>query len=441
MLRYLIIGAGVAGIAAAESIRRVHPGGEVTVICEEAEGYYSRPGLAYYLTHEIPENLLFPRQKPDFERLGIALLHAHAEAILPEVHQVQLDGGGRLPYDRLLIATGSQASPLNVPGSEAEGVVKLDHLSDARTILKLARRGRRAVVVGGGITALEIVEGLRLNGVRTHYFLRGSRYWGNVLDESESRIIEGRLEEEGVRLHFNTRLGEILTRKGKLYAVRTQDGQRVDCDLLAYAIGVQPRFDLARLAGLRTDAGILVDEYLQTSAADVFAAGDVAQIYDPLSGTTVLDTLWGLARQQGEIAGHNMASSREEMQPYRRAVAFNVTRLAGLTTTIIGAVGSGRDEDLLGIARGDSQVWRLRTDATAIHTASHVNRVRLLLGERTLAGAVVMGDQALSRPLLHLIGAQVDISPIYQRLIQPDAPIAEIIQSYWTESQGNGRQA
>ena len=119
----------------------------------------------------------------------------------------------RLSYDRLLIAVGAQALPLDVPGSKLEGVLKLDHMEDAKRILKFARRGKTAVVVGGGITALELVEGLISRGVKVHYLLRGDRYWSNVLDEHESKIVEQRLVEEGVKLHHHAEVIEITGKK------------------------------------------------------------------------------------------------------------------------------------------------------------------------------------------------------------------------------------
>jgi hypothetical protein len=117
--------------------------------------------------------------------------------------------------------------------------------------------------------------------------------------------------------------------------------------------------------------------------------------------------------------------------PYRRAVPFNVTRLAGLTTTIIGMVGSGRDDDLVGIARGDSETWRHLPEAIIAQSGFEVNRLRLLVGEQTLLGAVVMGDQKLSFPLEKIISAGMDISPIRERLLTPQAKIGEVIAEFW----------
>jgi NADPH-dependent 2,4-dienoyl-CoA reductase/sulfur reductase-like enzyme len=199
---------------------------------------------------------------------------------------------------------------------------------------------------------------------------------------------------------------------------------------VAIAIGIRPRKELAESAGLETERGILVDEYLRTSAADIFAAGDVAQVYDPLLGMSVLDSLWGPARNQGTVAGLNMAGVSI---PYEKPVAFNVTRLAGLTTTIIGSVGHGQDDDLLGIARGDSETWRKLPDVITAQNDFEVNRLRLMVGKRTLRGAIVMGDQTISRPLQKLISERADISAIREQLMVPGAPLADLVVTFYTK--------
>lgn len=436
-LRYVIVGSGAAGIAAAEAIRGKDPQGEILLLSEESAGYYSRPGLAYYLTGELPEKQLFPFRDEDFRRLRLERRTAKVTELRPASHQLLLNGRELLHYDRLLLATGAAAVAARLPGIESQGVVKLDNLEDARHILSLCRRARRAVVMGGGITALELVEGLRRQRLAVDYLLRGDRYWGNVLDERESRIVEQRLQEEDVKIHFHTELEAVESKGGKLRAVITKDGRRLPCDLLAIAIGVVPRKDLAVAAGLKTDRGILVDEYLRTSAPDIFAAGDVAQVFDPAVGRAVLDSLWDPARQQGKAAGLNMAG---ELRSYSKKMPYNVTRLAELTTTIIGTIGGGSDADLSGIARGDSETWRQLPDAIAAQSGFDVNHLRLVVGEDTLLGALVMGDQTLSRPLQLLVANKVDISSIRSQLLQPDAPVANLIADFWAVWRRNHRE-
>lgn len=428
-MRSVIIGSGVAGIAAIEAIRSVDVSNEVIMIGDDPHGFYSRPGLAYYLTGELHDKALFPRSADDYKRMNFRYLKGRVVNILRDQHCIELLDKTTLEYDKLLIAVGAQAMPLEVPGANLEGVLKLDHMEDAKRILKHARRGKTAVVVGGGITALELAEGLLARGMKVHYLLRGDRYWSNVLDEQESKIVEHRLREHGIVLHYHSELIEVTGKHGRVNGVQLLNGTTLKCDVVAYAIGIRPRVDLARQAGLAIDRGILVNEYLQTNDPDIFAAGDVAQAYDPMTGRSILDSLWNPAREQGYVAGLNMAGKRTT---YIKAPPFNVTRLAGLTTTIIGTVGRGRDGDLTGIARGDSETWRELPDSTIAQSGFDVNRVRLMVGEKTVLGAIVIGDQKLSLPLEKIISERVDISPIRERLLAANARVADVITEFWT---------
>ncbi|MBK8821062.1 MAG: NAD(P)/FAD-dependent oxidoreductase [Anaerolineales bacterium] len=427
-MRYVIIGAGVAGYAAIEAIRSVDRVGEIIMISDDPHGYYSRPGLAYYLTGELQDKALYPRTLEDYKKIKFSFHKCRVTRILRSEHALEIEGKPRLTYDKLLIAVGARALPLKVPGSKLEGVVKLDHLTDAKNILKLAKSGKTAVVVGGGITALELTEGLLARGMKVHYLLRGDRYWSNVLDQRESKVVEGRLQAEGVDLHYHTELKEIVGKKNRVSAILLENGQTIKCDMLAYAIGIHPCLELVQNTDLNVDRGILVDEHLQTNDPDIYAAGDVAQVFDPLSGRAVLDSLWNPAREQGQVAGMNMAGRKTA---YLKSAPFNVTRLAGLTTTIIGTVGRGRDEDIVGIARGDSETWRDMPDAIAAQSGFDINHMRLMIGEKTLIGAIVMGDQTLSWPLQKMIAGGADISPIREKLMEPEAPVADLIADFW----------
>lgn len=421
----MIIGSGVAGLAAAEAIRQNDASGQIWLLGDDPHGYYSRPGLAYFLSGEVPESMLFPIPDQEYKRLGIFWKHVQVNRIDTGGHRVELQNGQFLPFDRLLLATGSRAAKFSTPGVELHGVVKLDNLQDAREILQLVRKARAAVIVGGGVTALEIVEGLHQRGLQNvHYLMRGDRYWNNVLDEDESRLIEQRLCDDKIQIHHQTEIAEILGKNGKVVGAITRDGKSIPCELVAYAIGVQPRVDLAIPAGVSVDRGILVNQTLETNLADIFAAGDVAQIFDPYSGKAMLDSLWGPAREQGWAAGLNMAGIQTL---YRKSVPFNVTRLAGLTTSIIGTVGRGRDENMIAISHGDSETWRELPDITVTYSNFDVNHLRLMIGERALIGAIVMGDQTLSQSIRELVAYEVDISPIRQQLIGKERPSGELL--------------
>ncbi len=417
--QFAIVGSGIAGLAAAEAIRDRLPGAAISMISEEPHDFYSRPGLAYLLRGDVPEKQLYIRNAQELRALDMRRIHARVEHIMCDQHELILPNRKRLRYDRLLVATGATAVAPPFPGADLAGVVKLDSLDDVRKILKLAVRGNTAVVVGGGITALELAEGLHARGMNVEYLLRGQRYWSDVLDEEESRIVMNRLQHDGIVVHTQTEVKEARGRDGRLTSVLTKAGDRIRCQVLAVAIGVRPRTDLARDAGLKIAKGIVVNPFLHTTATDVFAAGDVAEVHDPHSGTSALDVLWPTALTQGRVAGANMAGER---CAYRKAVACNVTQLAGLKVTIIGAVGgSAKNEDLVTITRGESESWRLLPRASVLSGRDDDNRIRLLVGERHILGALIMGDQSWSRPLERLVAAQADITPIRPALLADPA--------------------
>ena len=429
--RHLLIGGGPGAVAAVEAIRGADPDADIGLISADPHGYYSRPGLAYYLAKEIPERSLRPFSPAEFAAMGVTPVIARVASIHPAGHKVALQNGDELAYDRLLIATGSTAVPARVPGIELDGVVKLDDLDDARDIIRRSVAAKHAVVVGGGITALVIVEGLRAHGVHVDYFMRQDRYWRNVLSERESRAVEEELQKGGVRLHQFTELARIVGREGHVVAAETSEGTQIPCDLVAVAIGVRPRIELAKAAGLACERGILVDEYLRTSEEDIFASGDVAETPNPVTGRRTIEVLWHSAMHKGRIAGLNMAG--RPVHAYREGPSLNITRLAGMNTTIIGAVGSGKDADLEGLSRGDSQTWSELGDAVLVEAQADGARNRLEIVDRAVVGAVVMGEQALSFPLQELIEAHADLGGAAQRLAAPGAPVADLITSSWRD--------
>jgi NAD(P)H-nitrite reductase large subunit len=429
MTRYVILGMGAAGIAAAETIRQFDPEGEIVCVAAEQAGYYSRPGLAYYLSKELGEKTLYPFTKRDFQDQNFRVYKNTAVKVDTENREVIFRDQKRLKYDRLLLAVGAQAVRPKVEGVDLAGVVYLDSMAQTQRMIKKARWVRQAVVVGGGITALEIVEGLQARRVKVHFFLRGEQYWGRVLDSIESQIVLNRLRHEGVSIHQNTELERIIEKKGKVAGVLTKDGRRINAGMVAFAIGVRPRTELAAASGLEVGRGVKVNEYMEAGAEGVFAAGDVAEVYDPLSGEWIMDSLWHVARHQGMVAGKNMAG---QPHAYQRRSPLNVTRLAGLTTTIIGKVGmGGSEDDEFSIVRGESETWQQLPDAVVCQNNFEVNRLRVMVGEKALLGAVLMGDQSMSQALEELVAYQADITPIRSQLLAQRNDLGNILLGFW----------
>lgn len=428
MKRYVIVGMGPAGIAAAETIRHQDPAAEIIVISAEKEGYYSRPALAYYLSKELNKNSLYPFTKSDFTKLNIQISHNYVVNIYPDTHRIMFKNGKFMSYERLLLAPGARANRPQIEGVDLKGVIYLDSFAQTKKIIRMTRRGKTAVVVGGGITALEIVEGLRARKMNVHFFLRGNLYWNRVLDPTESEIILNRLKHDGVIIHENTEVVEITRKKEKVSQVKTNTGDVIPVDLVAFAIGITPRTQLAISSGLDTQRGISVNQYMETSQESIYAAGDAAEIFDPDTSSWIVDSLWHIARQQGVIAGLNMAGINK---PYIRRIPVNVTRLAGLTTTIIGRVGNSVPDDECTIVRGESETWQLLPDAVACQNNFEVNRLRIMLGTETILGAILIGDQSLSLALEELITQKIDITPIRDHLLSPGVNLGEVLINYW----------
>jgi hypothetical protein len=204
------------------------------------------------------------------------------------------------------------------------------------------------------------------------------------------------------------------------------------CSVVAVAIGIRPRKELAEQAGLLVGRGVRVNQCLQTSHPDIFAAGDVAEVFDPHSGEYILDSLWNPAIEMGTAAGRGMAG---RMTPYQKLVPFNVTRLGGLITTIIGQVAAKPDallvdHDLPGIMRGDSEIWRQHPDAVVTQRLLDGSRLRLYLSGGRMVGGLVMGEQSLSRPVQHLVRSAVDLGDLAPRLLSPGARLDELLWDF-----------
>lgn len=433
--RYVIVGNGAAGVSAAETIRELDGAGSIVIVAAEHTPMYSRPGLAYVATGDVPPRQVVAHTYDWYAQMGITLVFARAARLDTDAHMLFLEGGKVVPYDRLLIATGARAVTPDYPGIDLDGVVYLDTLEGTRRLLRTARRGRRAVVIGGGITALEMVEGLAAHKLETHYLLRRDRLWDRVFNSAEGDLLADRMRHHGVIIHPNTEITAVEGNwRGRVAAVKLADGGSMRCDVLGVAIGVRPQLDLVRNTPLAVDRGILVDEHLQSSVADVFAAGDCAQVYDRWSNRHLLDILWPSAVAEGQAAGRNMAGYPT---PYVKGTPFNACLLFGLHITAIGQVNPDPgDGDGIAQAqhwsRGSSEVWFTfpRHYRSAWVPGNH-NSLRLVLDDTRLVGALIVGDQTLADPLRDLVEWEADASPLLPHLEGDRSQLTARVLALW----------
>ncbi|MCB0012568.1 MAG: NAD(P)/FAD-dependent oxidoreductase [Anaerolineales bacterium] len=435
--QYVIIGNGAAGVSAAETIRGQDETGRITIISDEPYPLYSRPGIAYLILDQIDEKQIFSRKPAFYEQNRFELLYGRVSKIDPLAQRLVMSDGKLIPYDVLLLAVGAGPVPAPFPGADLEGVVSFDTLQDVHRVKKLARKARQAVVVGGGITAMELAEGFNHHRVRTHILQRGTRIWPRLFNQAESDIIEQQIRHEGIQVHYREEVAEAIGRRGKVAAVRLKSGQEMKCQLIGVAIGVRPNLALVRELPIETDRGILVDEYMQTSCANIFAAGDVAQVYDRWTQAHHLDILWPSAISEGRQAGYNMvAVARGQGQPqmYQKGSPFNAAMLFGLHVTVIGRMGEGEAEDNTEVgylSRGSSHVWTapFSTQFRSAYDRNGPASLRLVISDSRIVGALLIGNQQLADTIRDLVEKEVNIKPIEEHLLSGNYPLPELLQA------------
>jgi apoptosis-inducing factor 3 len=311
----LVIGGGAAGFAAAEMLRREGYGGKLTVVSADESPPYDRPSLSKdYLAGAAPEEWIPLRPSEFYPENAIELrLRAMVATIDPAAHRATLSDGEGIAYTKLLIATGAEPIRVQAPGSDLPHVFTLRSLADSRAIKALAKPGGRALIVGASFIGLEAAAALRRRGVAVDVVGPGARPMEHVFGPMLGDFVRDLHEAHGVVFHFGHTVAEIGERR-----VRLDDGTEIEADLVLVGIGVRPRLDLAEKAGLAIDQGILVNEYLETSAPDVFAAGDIARWPDPYSGERLRIEHWVVAERQGQTAARNMLGRRERFiaQPF-----------------------------------------------------------------------------------------------------------------------------
>jgi NADPH-dependent 2,4-dienoyl-CoA reductase/sulfur reductase-like enzyme len=431
---YIVIGNGIAGITAAETLRNEDASAEITVIGEHSLPVYTRPSLKDYLAGRVREENLYARRRSFYTDHRVHFVFDRAASIDVDAHVVHLRSGRRLNYDRLLLATGARARRLTCPGAGLASVFALRTIADFQSVLQALETARRVVVVGAGPVALETVEILHHRAFQVTHLLRGRRAWPGVLDATASNLVLQQERREGVDVCAEEEIVEIVGKQGRVVGVITAHGARIPCDIVLAAIGAEPVIDFISASGIPCGRGVRVDHTMRTGAPDVFAAGDVAEVIDTITGQPRCIGQWYPAIQQGRTAAYAMLDLLA-VRHLLQAVTHSSAYLRSITATYlfgfdIAAVGITTPTALAAFAAPAAPAT-LTPDYQEIFAdpGTHLYS-KALLKDGTLIGALSFDGRRDMLAFKRAIDHAVPLAPVASCLFAADFKLAK-----WLDAQ------
>jgi 3-phenylpropionate/trans-cinnamate dioxygenase ferredoxin reductase subunit len=386
---HVIIGDGIAGSSAAETIREADPDADVTVITEEGEALYNRILIKEFAKGKLPEAPVSIHDPEWYDERDIDLrLDTVVTEVDTDAHEVHTHEDEVFEYDKLLVATGGTPTQLPVDNSDADGVHHFWTFEDARAIKADAEAADSAVVVGAGLLGIDLAAICGAQDVEGHYLMRGNAWWRYALSEEGAEIIHEALREMDVTPVFDSGVDHFETDEdGRIEAAVDPNGERFEADFAGVAIGLNFNTEFLRGSGLELDDGIVVDEYMRTNVEDVYAAGDITQFHDVVLGDRAQNGAWGSAKEQGSVAGSNMAADGPE-EEFRWVSSYSITHF-DFPFLSFGHPTLGDDSVE---KKYDEGTWR-----------------RVALKEGRVIGGVLIGDLAAQSGLKKLARKQVDV--------------------------------
>jgi nitrite reductase (NADH) large subunit len=384
----LIVGGGISGVSAAETIRRVSPQSSITLVGTEGELPYYRLNLTRYLAGEIPREALPIHPAAWFENQHIGLIrNVNVDRINAEAHSVTLSNGLELPYDRLILAAGSHAYIPSLEGVHLEGVFTLRTTVDADHLIHCAQAGTRCVCIGGGILGIEIAGALARQKVAVTLLESHAWLMPRQLNLRAAGVLERHLLSLGIQVVKKAQTRALIG-ETRVSGVVLQDGPILPADMVVLATGVRPNTALARKAGLEVNNGVVVDNHLRTSLPDIFAAGDAAEHNGQVYGA------WAASQYQGTIAALNAVGIPTAFGGLPRS---NTVKALGLDLT---SIGKFQPED------GSYTVLEQEGTADYITFVFHDSR---------LAGAILIGHADLAATVKKAVESKTDFSALLQK--------------------------
>ena len=343
--KYLIIGGGVAGVTAAETIRAKDPTGTIAIVSDEPYLLYSRVMLSKpnFFLGKVPFDQVWLKGEKWYKEKNVTFLGGKSvTSIDSRTKKIGLGGGTSIGYERLLIAVGTSTRRSTVPGAEKKGVHYLRSLDDGKGIMENIKSAKQAVTVGGGFIGFEMADLMQLAGLKTTVVLREPYFWSPVLDEPSGMLIENAMKKSGVEIIHSNEIVEI-TGGDSVEGVIFKDGTKLACQIVIFGIGTVSRLEWVKSAGIAVNRGIIANEFMETSVKDIWTAGDICEYKDLLLEENVQMGNWVSAHEQGRIAGLGMVGKRDAF----RFVSFYTTQGFGLTVAFVGDTAPGTDREII----------------------------------------------------------------------------------------------
>jgi len=323
---HVIVGDGIAGSSAAETIREEDPDADITVLTDEGEALYNRILIKEFAKGKLPEAPISIHEPEWYDERDIDLqLHSYVERVNADGQVVHTYEGDSYEYDKLLVATGGTPAELPVENADAEGVHHFWTFQDARAIREDAEKADSGVVVGAGLLGIDLAAICAAQGIDAKYLMRGNRWWRYALSLAGAEILHDALREKGVEPVFDSGVERFeVDDDGQLDAAVDPSGERYDADWAGVAIGLDFNTEWLEGSGVETGDGIVVDEYMQTDVDNIYAAGDITQFYDTILDARAQNGAWGSAKEQGAVAAKNMVTDSAE-EVFRWVSSYSIT--------------------------------------------------------------------------------------------------------------------
>jgi NAD(P)H-nitrite reductase large subunit len=407
--KYLIIGGGVAGVTAAETVRQKDPTGTIGIVSDEPYILYSRVMLSKpnFFLGKVPFDQVWLKGAEWYKENNIAFLGGKTVSALDvSKKNIKLSDGGSVSYEKLLIATGTATRKASMPGADKKGVHYLRSLEDGKGIMENIKTAKNAVTVGGGFIGFEMADLMQLAGLKTTVVLREPYFWDPTLDEASGKMIESAMGKVGVNILHGTEIVEV-TGGELVEGVVLKDGTKILCEIVIFGIGTVSHLDWMKSAGLNFNRGILANEFMEASMPDVWTAGDIAEYKDLLLGESVQMGNWVSAHEQGRIAGLGMVGQRQAF----KFVSFYTTNGFGLTVAFVGDASPGPDRVV--IPRGSPEIN---------------SYARIILVNNEIEGATLINRIQEMGTISKLIEGNIDVSTHHAKLADPNFDLKKLLK-------------